>query len=279
MHSQVEPVQFLAIGHITKDLTEDGYSLGGGVTYGGLTAHRLGCTVGILSSHADDLDLQPLHELQIQDIRSPDTTTFTNQETPTGRVQYIHTLANRISAAQIPDRWLDSEIVLISPVADEIDYEVVDQFKESYLCIAPQGWLRVKDDSGKVSHRSWHILENILPKGNLVFFSMEDLDNDPHALTELERLCSVLVVTNRYENIRIFDKGDQIEVGVEPVDPVDTTGAGDIFATGFSVHYYQHRDIINAARFGSILARDSVSRHTIEGIPTIECIQAAEVNL
>ena len=43
------PIDFLAIGHVCKDIVPStaGYMLGGAVTYGAITAHRLGLKTGI----------------------------------------------------------------------------------------------------------------------------------------------------------------------------------------------------------------------------------------
>ena len=48
--SPIEPVDYLIIGHITRDLTPDGPHLGGTVTYSALMAQALGLRVGIVTS-------------------------------------------------------------------------------------------------------------------------------------------------------------------------------------------------------------------------------------
>jgi len=54
---------------------------------------------------------------------------------------------------------------------------------------------------------------------------------------------------------------------------VDTTGAGDIFATAFFFRLYATRDPWEAARFATQLAANSVTREGLNGIPTQEEIQ------
>jgi len=279
MHSQFEPVQFLAIGHITEDITPDGRVLGGGVTYGALTAQALGLSAGIVSSYARGIDLQPLQNLQCHAKIAPDTTTFTNQETPYGRIQRISARADRLLQNDIPTEWIPSEIVHISPVADEVEHDVVDLFKESLLCLAPQGWLRSWDETGLIKQKAWQSLELVLPKADLVFFSMEDLNHDFHALADIEKLCNTLIVTDGYRSIRMFHAGKRLEVAVQAAEAANPTGAGDIFAASFIAHYYHSHDILAAAKYASLIAMDSVTRPGLSGVPTSEQAQVVEMKL
>ena len=279
MHSQFEPVQFLAIGHITEDITPDGRVLGGGVTYGGLTAQALGLSVGIVSSHARGIDLQPLQNLQCHVKIAPESTTFTNQEMPDGRIQRLSARADRLLQNDIPTEWILSDIVHISPVADEVEHDVVDLFKESLLCLAPQGWLRSWDETGLIKQKAWQSLELVLPKADLVFFSMEDLNHDFHALAEIEKLCNTLIVTDGYRSIRMFQGGRRLEVAVQAAKAVNPTGAGDIFAASFIAHYYHSHDILAAAKYASLIAMDSVTRPGLSGVPTSEQAQVVEMKL
>ena len=55
------------------------------------------------------------------------------------------------------------------------------------------------------------------------------------------------------------------------VKAIDTTGAGDAFIGGFSYHYSNSKDIIEAMRFGSAFAALSVTkRGTQKSYPTKE---------
>ena len=279
MHSQIEPVQFLAIGHITEDITPDGHVLGGGVTYGGLTAQALGFSVGIVSSHARSMDLQPLQNLQCHVKIAQETTTFTNRETPDGRIQTVSALADRLLQDDIPAEWIPSDIVHISPVADEVEYDVVDLFEQALLSVAIQGWLRSWDETGLIKQKAWQSLELVLPKADLVFFSMEDLNHDFHALAEIEKLCNTLIVTDGYRNIQMFQGGKRLEVAVQAAKAVDPTGAGDIFAASFIAHYYRSSDILAAAKYASLIAVNSIRRPGLSGVPTSEQVQGMEMKL
>ena len=49
-NNDFDPIDYLAIGHITQDLTDSGTRIGGTVTFSGLTAQKLGLKVGIVTS-------------------------------------------------------------------------------------------------------------------------------------------------------------------------------------------------------------------------------------
>ena len=70
---------YLVIGHITKDLLKGGFTVGGTVTYSGLTARNLGRRVGVVTSASPDLDLrEALPGIEVVNVPSPVTTAFQN---------------------------------------------------------------------------------------------------------------------------------------------------------------------------------------------------------
>ena len=54
---------------------------------------------------------------------------------------------------------------------------------------------------------------------------------------------------------------------------IDPTGAGDIFATSFFIRLRQTQDPWESARFATIIASRSVTRPTLDGVPTMEEVQ------
>ena len=58
---------------------------------------------------------------------------------------------------------------------------------------------------------------------------------------------------------------------------MDPTGAGDLFAGAFFVHYQQSGDPGDAARFAVWLASHSVTRTGLDGLPTPAEIESTSV--
>ena len=63
----IEPVDYLMIGHITRDITPDGPRLGGTATYSSLMARALGLRVGIVTSWGNELPTDPFANIPIID--------------------------------------------------------------------------------------------------------------------------------------------------------------------------------------------------------------------
>src|SRR3989442_7201241 len=68
---------FVAVGHVTLDHFGDDVRPGGAALFAAVTAHRLGLTAGIPTSHRDDfpLDLLP-PQIEVGTVHAPHTTVF-----------------------------------------------------------------------------------------------------------------------------------------------------------------------------------------------------------
>lgn len=252
-------IDYLAIGHITRDLTPEGDKLGGAVSFSSRLAQALGCKTAVLTSSRPDFAWQ--HELAGIDIIAIDaeeTTTFKNIYTPDGRMQTISGVAAPLLAEQIPEAWRRARIVHLGPVADEIDPHIVRLFSNSMICLAPQGWHRQWDENGRVSPKAWRDMGEILPLAAAVVVSMEDLP-DEETLAQYIALCKLLVVTNGADGCTVYYDDEIRHMPTQPANEVDATGAGDIFAAAYFVRLYQTRgNPWEAARFANEIAALSV---------------------
>jgi hypothetical protein len=125
---------YLVIGHITKDLLDGGFTVGGTVTYSGLTARNLGRRVGLVTSASPGLDLkEALPGIEVVSVSSSVTTTFQNIYHNGTRQQFIKAVAERITGEAIPPQWHCSPIIQLGPLTQELDEEVVHLFKGSLI--------------------------------------------------------------------------------------------------------------------------------------------------
>ena len=100
-HAAIRP-DFLAIGHVTRDLLPDGgWRLGGTVTFAALTAVRLGLRAAIATSAPPDvlaaLDAV-LPDIPLSAIPTDEATTFENIYTSRGRQQFLRGRATAAGA-------------------------------------------------------------------------------------------------------------------------------------------------------------------------------------
>lgn len=269
----IEPIDYLMIGHITRDETPDGPLLGGTATFSSLMASALGLRVGIVTSWGADLPLGPLSELPIVNLPAEHSTTFENTTTPEGRLQTIFHVANSIDLNVIPEVWLNAPIVHIGPVAQEVEPTLVRHFSNSLIGITPQGWLRTWDENGRVVPTEWPEASFVLSNVGAAVISIEDLGFEDSRIEEMATASRVLAITEHSDGVRLFWNGDVRRFRPPSVIELDTTGAGDIFAAAFFFRMYTTRDPWEAARFATQLAAISVTRTGLQGIPTQEEIQ------
>jgi hypothetical protein len=264
----IEPVDYLAIGHVSQDITAAGLELGGTVTFSGLTALAFGLRVGIITAAPRSMDLSALDKIELAVSDSLKASTFENIQTSVGRVQVLHSKASDISATHIPNAWLKTPIVHLAPLCRELDIEIIDAFPDAFIGVTPQGWMRDWDQTGRVTYGEWKDADLILDKASAVILSIEDVHHDENRIDELIPKTRVLVITEGAAGARIYWNGDVRRVSAPVVTIIEPTGAGDIFAATFFIRLHQTNDPWEATRCAIRIASNSVSRIRLNGIPT-----------
>jgi sugar/nucleoside kinase (ribokinase family) len=272
----LEPIDYLVIGHLTRDLTPNGPRLGGTASYSSLTARAMGMRVGVLTACDDCLEAPELEQegIRVVGMRSDETTTFENIQTPNGRIQYLHSLAATIDVSMIPDAWRSTPIIHLGPVAREIDPNLARAFSNSFVGLTPQGWLRTWDDQGQVSFADWPEASFVLQHSSAAVISIEDVRGDESVIEDMASSIRILAVTEGANGARLYWNGDLRRFRPPQVQEVDPTGAGDIFAAAFFIRLQTTRDPWEAARFATNLASYSVLRVALNSIPRPDEIQA-----
>ncbi|MBI3162559.1 MAG: ribokinase [Chloroflexi bacterium] len=264
----LQPVDYLAVGHVAVDVTPAGMQLGGTVSYSALTARVLGMRVGVVTSSGNDAPLQALDGIHIVNIPSEHSTTFENINTESGRRQILHHQAAPILLAHIPQVWRSAPIIHLAPIASEIDSSLAESLSGSLLGITPQGWMRRWDEKGRVESKAWANSGQALRQAGAVVISVEDIRRDFEIVEEMAHHTRILCVTEGEAGAVLYWNGDRRRFRPLAVKEVDATGAGDIFAAAFFVRLYSTRDPWEAARFATQLAARSVTRPGLDGIPT-----------
>ncbi len=252
---------YLAIGHITQDQTATGTAVGGTVAYAGRAARVLGCRTAVVTSAEEAYDLDAaLPGVTVRHVPAPQTTTFANHYNGSGRQQWLYGQAAPLGAGDIPAAWRRSAIVHLAPVAGEVDPEIVRLFTNSLIGLTPQGWLRRRDETGRVWPTRWEAAEQVLPLAAAVIMSEEDLP-DPAYLDLCRRYARLLVLTRGAAGCTVY-LGDEARAFAAPaVAARDLTGAGDIFAAAFLVRLLQTRgNPWEAATFANGIAAESVTQ-------------------
>ncbi len=275
----LQPVDYLAVGHLAVDITPQGNQLGGTVAYSALTARALGLRVGIVTSTGNDAPLSALDGIPLVNVPSEHSTTFENIKTENGRTQTLYHQAAPILLDHIPQVWRSAPIIHLAPIARELDASLAENLSGSLLGITPQGWMRSWDESGRVSPSKWENSAQILNRAGAVVMSVEDINRDLSAedsaelVEEMAHNTRILCLTEGAAGVVLYWNGDRRRFRPPVMDEVDSTGAGDIFAAAFFSRLYNTRDPWEAARFATQLAARSVMRIGLNGIPTLQEVE------
>ena len=280
-NTSAEPVDILLLGNVTRDLIDehnpDIYRLGGTVTFAACVADRLGRKPTVITRAAPGTDLSAMPpSTNLIVLPSETTTTFANIYTPHGRVQYCFTPAPPIDVGDIPESMRRPQIVLMGPIANEIEPGVPAIFaEESVVAAVPQGWMRRWDARGRVHSKQWESARQILPYLDALVLSLEDIDYEWERLAQAFDYVPLIVVTEYRDGSTVFQRmadGTILETKIppRPAIEVDPTGAGDTFTTAFLIRLEETNDPVQAARFGNVAASISVEHVGVTGVPTRE---------
>ena len=258
---------FLAIGHVVRDRTPEGYRLGGAVTYAALTALKLGLQPAIATSAAPEPGLRAsAMGVAVHTVASSQTTTFRNSYVAGRRSQVVTSIVGPITASDVPVEWRSAPLVLLAPMLDEVSYEIAKLFPDSKIVASIQGWLRRWDSQGRVGPRSWEGKE-VMPFVNTAVVSAEDV-GEVRLIDRWAEIVPVLIVTEGKEGARLHFRGRWHRIAPFPSQEIDPAGAGDVFAAAYLVRNSEVEDPLEAARFASCAAGLSVEAAGVDGIPT-----------
>jgi sugar/nucleoside kinase (ribokinase family) len=267
------------VGHLAQDVQPDHtFQLGGTVTYAGLLASHLGLKVGIVTSGTQrDVDQlrATIPDADVVSVMAPTPTIFENRYVGNLREQFLLARAAPITSASIPEAWRRAPLVLLGPIANEVDSGVAAAFRSSICAATPQGWLRGWDERGRVYYVPWTDADSILPYLSLLVLSTEDVavavgsEQADTALAKWAAQVPYLVVTDGPGDAEVWIDGTRASrVPAFVVEPVDPTGAGDTFTIAFLIALWRIRDPLQAARFAHAAASYIVRAPGLRGMPS-----------
>jgi 1D-myo-inositol 3-kinase len=253
-------MRLLAVGHVTWDRRDGGDVLGGSVTYGALTARKLGWETAILTSAGPDF----VSERDLPGVRvfchpAAATTRFTNIYDADGtRRQVVTARADDVELLDLPEEWRRPDALLLGPVTGELSAFPVSAFEAGCVGAIAQGWLRDIDPDGHVSAREWPSPSRDLPGVHVLFLSEHDLAGGVARAPEFLSLVPIVILTRGWRGLTLHMRNGAQDVPALPRPEVDPTGAGDVFAAAFLVSYHETADPVTAAAFAACAASCAV---------------------
>ena len=260
-------IDLLAIGHVTRDRLDQGFTTGGTVTYGAATARALGLVPAIVTSAGPDLQ-SPLPDVNTHVVEAARSTAFRNDYGPSGRTQHVDGVAKALSPPDVPGEWQGARSVLLGPLVGEVSVEFARQFPNALVVASLQGWLRRwdSDATGLVTPRGWSGLA-VLPYIDAAVVSVDDIVDDDQ-VPQWAELVPLLVVTEGSRGARLHTEGRWHTIPVFAARELDPTGAGDVFAAALALMLLETGEAVAAATFASCVASFSVEAEGTSGLPT-----------
>jgi sugar/nucleoside kinase (ribokinase family) len=246
---------YLCIGHACHDVKGNGFILGGTASYASIAAARLGARAAAWVSCGDDFLFESVFESNNVDFykqKAAKTTIFENIYDNGSRTQYLRAHADAMDFKQMPKSLSASSIVHVCPIADEIDYGLLDFFPNTLIGLTPQGSMRQWDSEGKVTPKAmdW----SVFSKADVVILSEDDMRGFEDALPFMVAAAKVLVVTKAARGADIYSENGKNNYPSFPIIEQDATGAGDVFAAAFFIKYAATKDVKIAASYAHVAA-------------------------
>ncbi len=262
-------IDYLCIGHLTEDVTPDGITIGGTAAFSILTAKALKVSCGLVTSYKEAHLPERFDGITAITQTTETMLRFENHYEKGNRIQFVPQQAAPLKLIGLPEYFYKAGITHIGPVLNDVEIDDVSLFRNTFLCLTPQGWLR-ENVKGKVRRTSWEKLEPILPLANAVILSQEDIEYNIEAVNQMKRLCKLLVVTEGYHGANLYWQGEEYHFQAPAKDEVDPTGAGDIFSTVFFILYHQGYSPYSAGKIATEIASISVTRKGLDAVPRAE---------
>ncbi len=265
-------IDYLVIGHVTEDQWPEGSTPGGTVTYASRTARAFLPHVAVLTAAHAQLDIASTFPgIEVYRLNAPSTTSFSNTYTSSGRVQTVSPCPVLLTPDCLSDSLRHSAIIHLGPVCNEISPLMAARVSaETFVGVTPQGWMRRWDRQGHVtSHATnWVDAGQVLSRASAVVVSIDDVTGDWSIARDWATQTDILVVTQGPLGCTAFRHGQLVHVPAPPVQEVDPTGAGDIFATVLFIALQRGDALAQACALANCIAAQSVTRLHLAGVPT-----------
>lgn len=262
-------LHFLSVGHCCHDKIDDTYILGGTASYASLVAHQLNYQSSVITSFGPDFKFRQefVNEgIHLQVVPHTLTTIFENIYTATGRIQFLHQRAAEISKQYIQDIPQQADIILLCPIANEVNIDVIDLFPDALKGASIQGWLRHREADGRIvpQEMDWSKLSKL----DIVIISEEDIGYSKDKLNNIINAVSHVVLTDGMNGAKVFLDGSEYHFPAFPVKEVEATGAGDVFTIAYLHEYFATKNVQKACIFAHCAASFIVEGIGVKNLPT-----------
>lgn len=260
---------FISVGSLSFDINKydkvinDNLVAGGAVAYSAKTSMNLGLRTGMITSISDDYPLRKyLNQVDLLTKDKAKIPIFYNYFSGQKREQKLFDFSTYINANNLPKN-LSTKILFVAPLFDEISPDCYDWFNYEISCLVPSGWFREKRNNSSIFLKN-NISKIHKGKWDIVVVSNDELISTNINLSDLIKISKFLCVTKGSEGVEIF-RGDKsfLVPGFE-VNYKDLNGAGDVWATAFTIAISQGKNHIESAQFANACSAISIKYKGLE---------------
>ncbi len=275
--------------------------LGGSPAYAGLSAAKLGASVGIVSVVGKDFPDEYLHFLDSKNIdirganrRGEYSTRFFHRCTRNEeRFSKLITKADKITKKNVPETYFKAKSFLISPVMHEISPDFISWLRETVgkgplIGVDPQGFLRMIKPDGTIYLECGTNFDGIMCYADILSPSEEEAfaianmkRNNLDALINFfkKKEKGIFLITRGSKGSIVIDikEGKKTVFKIPPCKPkkvIDTTGAGDAFLAAFIVKHLWSEDVLQSARFASAATSFLIEEKSASGFGSLDQVEA-----
>ncbi len=281
-------MKIFLIGHIVIDTIvrndETRRAMGGTVIYGAFAGIKHGAQSKIISKIGLDFPDEYLiflsrSGIDISGIRvkedSP-TTRFKLVYKNTERTLFLQAKCSDMGINDIPVKDIEGNIAVIGSVIGEVTLPAIEMIsKKSLMTVSDvQGYLRRVVNKKRIELEATKDVFKVISLSDIVHAEVYEArvlygTSDPIELAKkiVEDGATISLITQGENGAYIATKEKVIYVpAAQPNRVVDTTGAGDVFTTVFSIEYQKTRSIESAAALASAAVSYLIERPGIEGL-------------
>jgi len=257
--------EIAVIGHIVIDEIEKGTfhskAIGGAATYSSLAAQSYGAQTLLISKIGTDFPnnmLSPLIEKRvdiscIKRVPSPTTKFKLIYENDT-RNLFLIDCCDPILPEDLCKKSFQAKVFHIGCVANEVPLSTIKTIrsKNKYISLDVQGYIRKRDDKGKVLFTKWKEIKQFLKVVDIIHADFDEVKIITEAKTPTEAAEVLINMGGNLVLITLGEKGSYIgtkEEGffyipaVKSVKNIDSTGAGDVYTVIFTLEYFNTYDV------------------------------------
>jgi len=171
----------------------------------------------------------------------------------------------KILPEDIPTQFLETRYLLLGPILQEVDFELVSFISKSTsatIFLDPQGMLRRVEPDGRIVHScDRHVMKRIVAltdfvKPNEVESVVLTEETNPYRaariLVDWGARAGIVTLAERGSTL-CYDN-ELLSIPAYPTVAIDPTGAGDVYAGSFIFEYCKTNDLRDSAVFASAAA-------------------------